>query len=172
MIVRKKNSLKGRVSIKLKNLMIRLTHTLCVWTSGIEKMKLKTEVEIKNQGSNNKKPQNFGGVWPFTNWCTHEIQSINIIPDQICSKVMIINFTKLMFAFIRIQSNCHNTLSSKPYLPTIKLKSFLLSCKGCSIHNMSKIGRDWKVFSHGVVDMKSEVIIAWNIHLSTTNQRT
>ncbi len=30
MIVKKKNSLKGRVSVKLNNLMIRLTHKECV----------------------------------------------------------------------------------------------------------------------------------------------
>jgi hypothetical protein len=29
-------------------------------------MKLKTEVKIKSQGSDNKKLQSFGGAWPFT----------------------------------------------------------------------------------------------------------
>jgi hypothetical protein len=82
---------------------------------------------------------------------------------------MIINLTKLMFAPIHIQSNFHTTFSSKPYLPTIKQKSFFFSCKGCSIHNMSEVGRHWRVFSHEVVDKKSEAIITSNIQLSTTD---
>jgi hypothetical protein len=89
-----------------------------------------------------------------------------------CSKVMIINLTKLMFEPIRIQSNFHTTLSLKPYLPIIKLESFLLSCKGCPIHNLSRVGRNWRVFSHRVVDMKSKTITASNIQLFTIDQGT
>jgi hypothetical protein len=37
---------------------------------------------------------------------------------------------------------------------------------------MSKIGKDWRVFSHGVVDKKYEVIIASNIQLYVIDQRT
>ncbi len=85
---------------------------------------------------------------------------------------MIIILTKLMFAPIHIQPNFHMSLSSKPYLPTTKLKSFLLNCKGCSIHNTSKVGRDWRVFSHGIVDKKFEAIIASNIQLFATDQGT
>jgi hypothetical protein len=36
---------------------------------------------------------------------------------------------------------------------------------------MSKVGKDWRVFSHGVVNKKFEAITASNIQLSTTNQR-
>jgi hypothetical protein len=68
-----------------------------------------------------------------------------------------------MFAPIHIQSNFHITLSSKPYLPTIKLESFLLNYKGCSIHIMFGVGRDWRIFSNGVVDKEFEAIIASNI---------
>ncbi len=85
---------------------------------------------------------------------------------------MIINLTKLMFAPIHIQPNFHTTFSSKPYLPTIKLKSFFFSCKGCSIHNMSEVGRDQKVFSHGIVDKKFEAITISNIQLSAIDERT
>ncbi len=63
---------------------------------------------------------------------------------------MIINLTEPMFAPIHIRSNFHITLSSKPYLPTIKLEGFLLNYKGCSILNMFGVGRDWRVISHGV----------------------
>ncbi len=85
---------------------------------------------------------------------------------------MIINLTKLMFVPIHIQTNFHTTLSSKPYLITIKLESFLFSCKRCSIHSMSKVGRDWRVFSHGIVDKKFEAIIASNIQLFAIDQGT
>jgi hypothetical protein len=37
---------------------------------------------------------------------------------------------------------------------------------------MSKVGKDWRVFSHGVVDKKYEVIIASNIQLYVIDQRT
>jgi hypothetical protein len=37
---------------------------------------------------------------------------------------------------------------------------------------MSKVGRDWRVFSHGVVNKTYEAIIVSNIQLSTTDQRT
>ncbi len=77
-----------------------------------------------------------------------------------------------MFAPIHIQSNFHITLSSKPYLPTIKLKSFLLNYKGCSIFSMFGIGRNWKVISHGVANKKSEAIITSNIQLFAIDQRT
>jgi hypothetical protein len=42
--------------------MIRFLKRESVWTLGTKKMKLKTEVKIKSQGSDNKKPQSFGGV--------------------------------------------------------------------------------------------------------------
>ncbi len=85
---------------------------------------------------------------------------------------MIIILTKLMFAPIHIQSNFHITLSSKPYLPTIKLESFLLNCKGYSIHNMFRVGRDQRVFSHGFADEKSEAITTSNIQLFAIDQRS
>jgi hypothetical protein len=37
---------------------------------------------------------------------------------------------------------------------------------------MSEVGRDWKVFSHGVVDKKFEAIIASNIQLFAIDQKT
>jgi len=37
---------------------------------------------------------------------------------------------------------------------------------------MFEVGRDWKVFSNGVVDKEFEVIIATNIQLYMTNQTT
>ncbi len=85
---------------------------------------------------------------------------------------MIIKLTKLMFAPIHIQSNFHNTLSSKPYLPTIKFESFLLNYKGCSIHSMFRVGRDQRVLSRRVEDKKFETIIASNIQLFTIDQRS
>jgi len=53
--------MKGRVSIKLESLMIKPTHRKCV-NLRYKKMKLKIEIKIKSQGSNNKKLQSFGGV--------------------------------------------------------------------------------------------------------------
>ncbi len=37
---------------------------------------------------------------------------------------------------------------------------------------MPGVGRDWRVFSHGVADKKSEAITASNIKLSATDQGT
>jgi hypothetical protein len=37
---------------------------------------------------------------------------------------------------------------------------------------MSRVGRNWKVFSHGVVDKKSKVIIVSNMQLPTIDQGT
>jgi hypothetical protein len=37
---------------------------------------------------------------------------------------------------------------------------------------MSKVGRDWRVFSHGIVDKKFEAIIASNIQLFAIDQGT
>jgi len=37
---------------------------------------------------------------------------------------------------------------------------------------MFRVGRDWRVFSHGIVDKKSEVITTSNIQLSTIDQGT
>jgi hypothetical protein len=41
-----------------------------------------------------------------------------------------------------------------------------------TIHSTSGGGRDWRVFSHGVADKKSEAITASNIQLSATDQGT
>jgi hypothetical protein len=37
---------------------------------------------------------------------------------------------------------------------------------------MFEVGRDWRVFSHGVVDKKFEAIIVSNIHLFAIDQGT
>jgi hypothetical protein len=57
-------------------------------------------------------------------------------------------------------------------LPITEREQATFSVAKDTIHIMSGGGRDWRVFSHGVADKKSEAITSSNIKLSATNQGT
>jgi hypothetical protein len=57
-------------------------------------------------------------------------------------------------------------------VPITEREQATFSAARDTIHSTSGGGRDWRVFSHGVADKKSEAITASNIQLSATDQGT